>query len=270
MTAGSNRYSFSWGLGLLCCALPCCGKGPSVTLPTAAAEALPESLVGCPEADGDWEEVSVFPPQRFVRDPVYLEVVYGLHARGMIRESSGSDFCTVLSWDEDEGFVQSSSTLLAPTECPNLRFLAPTVWWGSVYVSKDEGASWSLLEVSTPDAQQVNLKFLEIDASTDTLYALGEELGIISSEDYGKTWQLLEPDPEDARFESLHVDPSGSGRIFASAAGLSHSIWSSDDRGASWAKAESPLRDGGSPSLSVAWTDPVTLYASTFTVIFRS
>lgn len=228
-------------------------------------EAPPASVRACPEpaAAGQWRRTAAVPPELLTRDPVFPDIVYGFTPAGILRSSDGlRSFCPVYSWETpyDGGYVYA--TILAGSVRRSLRVVRRTAYWGSLVVSTDDGSTWSQHPVRVAGSEPLPVVDLTIDPATDRLYAIAQDLGLVSSTDYGETWELLQPNPVSGWFTGLSADPAPSGNMYVTAmrSGAPNELWRSRDSGMTWAPTVIPISPDWN-GVQVDYADRVTLYA---------
>lgn len=134
-----------------------------------------------------------------------------------------------------------------------------TVWAGTdagLYVSRDAGASWSLIEAIPPSF------FTALAAHPTrggTLYASGQT-GLFKTEDGGEHWSRLNDDLPSNGPDALAIDPAHPDRIYIGGQ-FYPGVLRSDDGGITW---QSPTTDISPYSVRALVVDPIrsTVYAA--------
>ncbi|HEU0179008.1 MAG TPA: hypothetical protein VFV58_32485 [Blastocatellia bacterium] len=140
---------------------------------------------------------------------------------------------------------------------------------GGVFVSEDDGQSWSLLE----GARGRSVRAMSQSAKDPNTLAVAARDGVYYTNDRGKTWKRITPenDPELKGFHSVAIDPRDSNVIYV---GTHHLPWKTTDAGKTWKRAASKERgmidDSDIFAIHIDRSNPDTVLMSACSGIYRS
>ncbi|HEY7180514.1 MAG TPA: YCF48-related protein, partial [Blastocatellia bacterium] len=140
---------------------------------------------------------------------------------------------------------------------------------GGVFVSEDDGQSWSLLEGTRGRA----VRAMSQSAKDPNTLAVAARDGVYYTNDRGKTWARITPanDPELRGFHSVAIDPRDAKVIYV---GTHHLPWKTTDAGKTWKRAASKERgmidDSDIFAIHIDHANPDTVLMSACSGIYRS
>src|SRR5215510_2350942 len=140
---------------------------------------------------------------------------------------------------------------------------------GGVFVSEDDGQSWSLFE----GMRGRSVRAMSQSAKDPNAMAVAARDGVYYTTDRGKTWKRITPenDPEMKGFHSVAIDPRDANVIYV---GTHHLPWKTTDAGKTWKRAASKERgmidDSDIFAIHIDVSDPDTILMSACSGIYRS
>lgn len=140
---------------------------------------------------------------------------------------------------------------------------------GGVFVSEDDGQSWSLLE----GVRGRSVRAMAQSAKDPNALAVAARDGVYYTSDRGKTWERITPanDPELKGFHSVAIDPRDAKIIYV---GTHHLPWKTTDAGKSWKLAASKERgmidDSDIFAIHIDQSNPDIVLMSACSGIYRS
>lgn len=140
---------------------------------------------------------------------------------------------------------------------------------GGVFVSEDDGQSWSLLE----GARGRSVRAIAQSAKDPNALAVAARDGVYYTTDRGKTWERITPanDPELKGFHSVAIDPRDAKIIYM---GTHHLPWKTTDAGKTWKLAASKERgmidDSDIFAIHIDQSNPDIVLMSACSGIYRS
>ena len=140
---------------------------------------------------------------------------------------------------------------------------------GGVFVSEDDGKSWSLLE----GTRGRSVRAMSQSAKDPNAMAVAARDGVYYTTDRGKTWKRITPenDPEMKGFHSVAIDPRDANVIYV---GTHHLPWKTTDAGKTWKRAASKERgmidDSDIFAIHIDQSNPDTVLMSACSGIYRS
>jgi len=140
---------------------------------------------------------------------------------------------------------------------------------GGVFVSEDDGQSWSLLE----GMRGRSVRAMSQSAKDPNTLAVAARDGVYYTNDRGKTWKRITPenDPELKGFHSVAIDPRDANVIYV---GTHHLPWKTTDAGKTWKRAASKERgmidDSDIFAINIDQSNPDTVLMSACSGIYRS
>lgn len=140
---------------------------------------------------------------------------------------------------------------------------------GGIFVSEDDGQSWSLLE----GARGRSVRAMTQSAKDPNALAVAARDGVYYSTDRGKTWERITPvnDPELKGFHSVAIDPRDAKIIYV---GTHHLPWKTADAGKTWKLAASKERgmidDSDIFAIHIDQSNPNIVLMSACSGIYRS
>jgi photosystem II stability/assembly factor-like uncharacterized protein len=126
--------------------------------------------------------------------------------------------------------------------------------YNGVYVTKDAGATWSLLPGTQPLALHA-VAAIAVDYTNSNNIYLGTNAGVYETKNWGTTWSKI----ADGFIENLMISDANSRIIFAT--GSASLLMRSEDGGATWQKMTGWNIDRGLP-VDNPWFDRVTITQS--------
>jgi photosystem II stability/assembly factor-like uncharacterized protein len=140
---------------------------------------------------------------------------------------------------------------------------------GGVFVSEDDGQSWSLFE----GMRGRSVRAMSQSAKDPNSIAVAARDGVYYTTDRGKTWKRITPenDPELKGFHSVAIDPRDANVIYV---GTHHLPWKTTDAGKTWKRAASKERgmidDSDIFAIHIDQSNPDTVLMSACSGIYRS
>jgi photosystem II stability/assembly factor-like uncharacterized protein len=140
---------------------------------------------------------------------------------------------------------------------------------GGVFVSEDDGQSWSLFE----GMRGRSVRAMSQSAKDPNAIAVAARDGVYYTTDRGKTWKRITPenDPELKGFHSVAIDPRDANVIYV---GTHHLPWRTTDAGKTWKRAASKERgmidDSDIFAIHIDQSNPDTVLMSACSGIYRS
>src|SRR5262249_43249300 len=140
---------------------------------------------------------------------------------------------------------------------------------GGVFVSEDDGQSWSLFE----GMRGRSVRAMSQSAKDPNGMAVAARDGVYYTTDRGKTWKRITPenDPELKGFHSVAIDPRDANVIYV---GTHHLPWKTTDAGKTWKRAASKERgmidDSDIFAIHIDRSNPDTVLMSACSGIYRS
>jgi photosystem II stability/assembly factor-like uncharacterized protein len=140
---------------------------------------------------------------------------------------------------------------------------------GGVFVSEDDGQSWSLLE----GMRGRSVRAMNQSTKDPNAMAVAARDGVYYTTDRGKTWKRITPtnDPELKGFHSVAIDPRDANVIYV---GTHHLPWKTTDAGKTWKRAASKERgmidDSDIFAIHIDQSNPDTVLMSACSGIYRS
>jgi len=140
---------------------------------------------------------------------------------------------------------------------------------GGVFVSEDDGRSWSLFE----GMRGRSVRAMSQSAKDPNAMAVAARDGVYYTTDRGKTWKRITPenDPELKGFHSVAIDPRDANVIYV---GTHHLPWRTTDAGKTWKRAASKERgmidDSDIFAIHIDQSNPDTVLMSACSGIYRS
>jgi photosystem II stability/assembly factor-like uncharacterized protein len=140
---------------------------------------------------------------------------------------------------------------------------------GGVFVSEDDGRSWSAVE----NLQGHSVRAISQSAKDPNTLAVAARDGVYYTNDRGKTWNRITPagDPELKGFHSVAIDPRDANVIYV---GTHHLPWKTTDAGKTWKRAASKERgmidDSDIFAIHIDHSNPDTVLMSACSGIYRS
>jgi photosystem II stability/assembly factor-like uncharacterized protein len=140
---------------------------------------------------------------------------------------------------------------------------------GGVFVSEDDGQSWSLFE----GMRGRSVRAMSQSAKDPNAMAVAARDGVYYTTDRGKTWKRITPenDPEMKGFHSVAIDPRDANVIYV---GTHHLPWKTTDAGKTWKRAASKERgmidDSDIFAIHIDQSNPDTVLMSACSGIYRS
>jgi photosystem II stability/assembly factor-like uncharacterized protein len=140
---------------------------------------------------------------------------------------------------------------------------------GGVFVSEDDGQSWSLFE----GMRGRSVRAMSQSAKDPNAMAVAARDGVYYTTDRGKTWKRITPenDPELKGFHSVAIDPRDANVIYV---GTHHLPWKTTDAGKTWKRAASKERgmidDSDIFAIHIDQSNPDTVLMSACSGIYRS
>jgi len=177
----------------------------------------------------------------------------------MIRRSTdgGETWNTVLQVPDSKGIT---SVVFAPSD-PRIMYAASRGPRGEVFVSRDGGNSWNVLNEHFTMCTVWGQSQLILDPDRPATAYIGTWLGgTWRTRDAGEHWDLLEQAPRSST--ALSMDPTDKDTIYA-ADRSAPKVWRTRDGGDSWEEVADFSKDGALLVMRVAAFGG-TVYASTF------
>ncbi|HEY9432094.1 MAG TPA: hypothetical protein VI260_11595 [Blastocatellia bacterium] len=140
---------------------------------------------------------------------------------------------------------------------------------GGVFVSEDDGQSWSLLE----GMRGRSVRAMNQSTKDPNVMAVAARDGVYYTTDRGKTWKRITPtnDPELKGFHSVAIDPRDANVIYV---GTHHLPWKTTDAGKTWKRAASKERgmidDSDIFAIHIDQSNPDNVLMSACSGIYRS
>jgi photosystem II stability/assembly factor-like uncharacterized protein len=140
---------------------------------------------------------------------------------------------------------------------------------GGVFVSEDDGQSWSLFE----GMRGRSVRAMSQSAKDPNAIAVAARDGVYYTTDRGKTWKRITPenDPELKGFHSVAIDPRDANVIYV---GTHHLPWKTTDAGKTWKRAASKERgmidDSDIFAIHIDQSNPDSVLMSACSGIYRS
>jgi photosystem II stability/assembly factor-like uncharacterized protein len=140
---------------------------------------------------------------------------------------------------------------------------------GGVFVSEDDGRSWSAVE----GLRGRSVRAMSQSAKDPNALAVAARDGVYYTNDRGKTWNRITPanDPELKGFHSVAIDPRDANVIYV---GTHHLPWKTTDAGKTWKRAASKERgmidDSDIFAIHIDHANPDTVLMSACSGIYRS
>ncbi|HKQ92341.1 MAG TPA: YCF48-related protein [Blastocatellia bacterium] len=140
---------------------------------------------------------------------------------------------------------------------------------GGVFVSEDDGQSWSLLE----GMRGRSVRAMNQSTKDPNAMVVAARDGVYYTTDRGKSWKRITPtnDPELKGFHSVAIDPRDANVIYV---GTHHLPWKTTDAGKTWKRAASKERgmidDSDIFAIHIDQSNPDTVLMSACSGIYRS
>jgi photosystem II stability/assembly factor-like uncharacterized protein len=140
---------------------------------------------------------------------------------------------------------------------------------GGVFVSEDDGQSWTLFE----GMRGRSVRAMSQSAKDPNAIAVAARDGVYYTTDRGKAWKRITPenDPEMKGFHSVAIDPRDANVIYV---GTHHLPWKTTDAGKTWKRAASKERgmidDSDIFAIHIDQSNPDTVLMSACSGIYRS
>ncbi|MGH9754878.1 MAG: VPS10 domain-containing protein [Blastocatellia bacterium] len=140
---------------------------------------------------------------------------------------------------------------------------------GGIFVSEDDGQSWSLFE----GTRGRSVRAMTQSAKDPNALAVAARDGVYYSTDRGRTWERITPanDPELKGFHSVAIDPRDAKIIYV---GTNHLPWKTTDAGKTWKLAASKERgmidDSDIFAIHIDQSNPNIVLMSACSGIYRS
>jgi len=140
---------------------------------------------------------------------------------------------------------------------------------GGVFVSEDDGQSWSQFE----GVRGRSVRAMSQSTKDPKAMAVAARDGVYYTIDRGKTWKRITPanDPELKGFHSVAIDPRDANIIYV---GTHHLPWKTTDAGKTWKRAASKERgmidDSDIFAIHIDESNPDTVLMSACSGIYRS
>ncbi|MBI3537349.1 MAG: hypothetical protein HY070_07330 [Chloroflexi bacterium] len=132
-----------------------------------------------------------------------------------------------------------------------------------VFISRDEGATWTLVSNGLPDDRTITALALTPDSKT---ILAGTHNGVYKSRDAGANWSITEARLADQFVLSLLIDSQNSETIYA---GTLTTLLRSDNGGETWKDASEGLRGARVTALALS-LDTTSLFAATESAVYIS
>ncbi len=140
---------------------------------------------------------------------------------------------------------------------------------GGVFISEDDGQTWSMLE----GMRGRSVRTIAQAAKDPSVLVVAARDGIYRTGDRGQKWERITPanDPELKGFHSVAIDPRDADVIYV---GTHHLPWKTTDAGKTWKLAASKERgmidDSDIFAIHIDDSDPDTVLMSACSGIYRS
>ena len=140
---------------------------------------------------------------------------------------------------------------------------------GGVFISEDDGQSWSMLE----GMRGRSVRNMTQSAKDHNVLAAAARDGVYYTNDRGKTWERITPanDPELKGFHSVAIDPRDASVIYV---GTHHLPWKTTDAGKTWklagSKEKGMIDDSDIFAIHIDESNPDTVLMSACSGIYRS
>ncbi len=140
---------------------------------------------------------------------------------------------------------------------------------GGVFISEDDGASWSALE----GMRGRSVRNIAQSAKDPNVLVAAARNGVYHTRDRGKTWERITPenDPELKGFHSVAIDPRDADIIYV---GTHHLPWKTTDAGKNWnlagSKEKGMIDDSDIFAIHIDESNPDVVLMSACSGIYRS